>query len=106
MNFLPSTKCDEAFDEIEVYQVKIVNIWLKQRTSRKYYTEIDGLADDLDLDKILKCWRHEFHCSAAKTLNKNEDRIIRLQGDQRNLVLAFLLDEKIIGREHIKIHGF
>ena len=106
MEFLKSTKCDEAFDQEEEYEIQIVHIWLRQRTSRKYITEVSHLASDLNLNKIMKCWRHEFHCSVTKTYNTKKEKIIRLQGDKRNLVFDFLVQENIIAKEYIKIHGF
>ena len=106
MEFLSSTKCDDAFDDIENYEIEEVHIWLRQRTTRKYITDVQGLAKDLNLKKIMKYWRHEFHCSVTKKLNKNKQKIIRLQGDKREQVYEFLLNEKIIEKEHIKIHGF
>ena len=106
MEFLNSTKCDEAFNDVENYKVEEVHIWLRQRTTRKYITDVQGLASDLNLNKIMKCWRHEFHCSVTKTFNKNKEKIIRLQGDQRDMVYNFLINEKIIEKENIKIHGF
>ena len=83
-----------------------VHIWLKQRSSRKYVTEVQNLAKDLNLNKIVKCWRHEFHCAVAKIKTKDKGKILRLQGDQRQLVLNFLVQEKIIAKEKIKVHGF
>lgn len=106
MEFLASTKCDDAFDEVETYEVITIHIWLRQRTTRKYITEVQGLATDLNLNKIMKYWRKEFNCSVAKVLNKNKEKILRLQGDQRELIHKFLLQEKIIDKEYIKIHGF
>ena len=106
MEFLQSTKCDEAFDEVEDYEIGFVHIWLRQRSGKKYITEISGMATDLNLTKIMKYMRHSFHCSVAKTVDKNKQDIIRLQGDQRELVVIFLTTENIIGRDYIKIHGF
>lgn len=110
MDFLGSTKCDDIFDEVEEGQTKrvdeVVHIWLRQRTGRKYITEVEGLAKDLDLKKIIKYWRHEFNCSVAKTVNKDNKKIIRLQGDKRENIVNFLLSEKIIDKEKIKVHGF
>ena len=106
MEFLSSTKCDEAFDEAEKGETSMVHIWLRQRTGRKYITEISGLAIDLNLNKIAKYMRHEFHCSAVKTRSKTNELIIRLQGDQRELVFSFLIVEKIISKEYLKVHGF
>jgi translation initiation factor SUI1 len=110
MEFLSSTKCDEAFDDVENYKVEIVHIWLRQRTGRKYTTEVTGLASDLNTNKIMKCWRHEFHCSVAKTYKKKDkekkEKVIRLQGDKRDEILNFLVIENIISKDNIKVHGF
>lgn len=110
MQFLASTKCDEAFHDVETYEIQPVHIWLKQRTGRKYITEVTGLASDLNTNKIIKCWRHEFHCAVSKIYKKKDDdtkeKILRLQGDKRDLVYNFLIEEKIIAKENIKMHGF
>lgn len=109
MEFLTSTKCDAIFDQDEDGVERVeddVHIWIRQRSGRKYITEVEGLASDLNLKKIMKCWRKEFHCSVAKTVNKKGNKILRLQGDKRDLILNFLLEEKIIDKEKIKMHGF
>jgi translation initiation factor 1 len=113
MDFLQPLRCDDAFEEAEgaTGQIQIVHLWLKQRTGRKYFTEVEGLAEDLNWQKIMKFWRHQFHCDVSRIVNKDEKgkivkKIIRLQGDQRNLVLNFLIEEKIISKENIKTHGF
>ena len=106
---LNNTKCDAIFDQDSDGVERIeedVHIWVKQRTGRKYMTEVEGLAPDLNLKKIIKCWRKEFHCSVTKTRNNKGNRIIKLQGDKRDLILNFLLDEQIIDKEKIKMHGF
>ena len=103
---LPSTKCDDMFDEEEEYEVQLVHIWIRQRGGRKCITEVNGLASDLNLKKIMKCWKMEFHVSVSKIKNEKGEKFIRLQGDQRDNVYKFLLEEKIITKEHIKIHGF
>lgn len=110
MEFLNSTKADAIFDEVDGNENGVVqedvHIWLRQRTGRKYITEVEGLAPDLDLKKIMKYWRHEFSTSVAKTKNKDGKKIIRLQGDKRDLIFNFLINENIIDKNKIKIHGF
>ena len=112
MEFLTSIKCDNVFDQEEEYDVEKVHIWLRQRGGRKCITEVSGLASDLNLKKIIKCWKNEFHVSVSKIVNdkndKNdkEEKFIRLQGDQRDKVYKFLIEERIIEKQHIKIHGF
>lgn len=112
MEFLNSIKCDEAFDEAENYDIGIIHIWVIQRNGKKCYTDVKGLSSDLDLKKLTKYWGHEFHCSAVQIKERDEKeptkniKFIRLQGDQRVLVVDFLVSEKIISKEFIKVHGF
>ena len=106
MEFLTSTKCDNAFDEEEEYEVEYVHLWLRQRGGRKCIKEVNGLASDLNLKKIMKYWKIEFHVSVSKIFNDKGEKFIRLQGDQRDNVFRFLINEKIIQKEYIKIHGF
>ena len=106
MEFLSSVKCDEAFRQEEEYEIKTVDIWIRQRNGRKCITEVCGLASDLNLKKIVKYWRHLFHVSVTKIKNENNEKIILLQGDHRDNVFNFLIDEKIIDKKYIKIHGY
>lgn len=94
---------DDIFQEEEI---QIIHIWLRQRNGRKYITEVNGFASDLNLDKIVKCWRYDFHVSVSRTVNKSNEKVIRLQGDQRDAIYNFLIDEHIIDKKFIKIHGF
>lgn len=106
MEFLNNGKCDEAFDNEEEYEIQIVHIWLRQRNGKKCVTEVNGLATDLNLNKIMKFWRKDFHCSVSKSLNEDKEKIIKLQGDKRELILQFLILENIISKANIKIHGY
>ena len=106
MEFLSNGKCDEAFDNEEEYEIQIVHIWLRQRNGKKCVTEVNGLASDLNLDKIMKFWRKDFHCSVSKFINEDKEKIIKLQGDKRELILQFLILENIISKTNIKIHGY
>ena len=109
MEFLNNGKCDAIFDQDEDGVERVedeVHIWMRQRNGRKYITEVEGLASDLNLKKIIKCWRKEFHCAVTKTKNHKGNKILRLQGDKRELILKFLLDEKIIDKNKIKTHGY
>ena len=112
MEFLTNTKADAIFDELDNTENGViqstVHIWLRQRnrSGRKYITEVEGLAKDLNLKKIMRYWRHDFHCSVTKIKNIEGKTILKLQGNQQDNINKFLLDEKIIDKSMIKIHGF
>lgn len=126
MAFLGSTKCDGIFDEDdedgamgpgngtkgkqEVNKNGPVHVWIRQRTGRKYITEIEGLATDLNLKKIARYMRHDFKCSVAKVKKQIGENsyinILKIQGDKRDQVVEFLHTENIIDKKYIKVHGF
>lgn len=79
-----------------------VHIRIQQRTTRTYITVIDGLDQlNLDLNKITKYMKKIFSCGGMRTNN-----IIKLQGDQRNNVKNFLINENIISSDNIIVHGY
>jgi translation initiation factor 1 len=58
----------------------------------------------LDVEKILKEWRKNFKCSGNIADGKNEgDKIVKLQGDHREAIKAFLIEEEIATKEQIRI---
>jgi len=84
----------------------IVHIRVQQRSGTKSITIVEGLAEDLDLHKILKALRKTLQTNG--TIIKDDDfgEIIKLQGDQRRSVASFLSTYRICLPSEIKIHGF
>merc|ERR1712190_20769 len=71
-----------------------VHIRVQQRNGRKCVTTVQGLAEDLDLKKILKYVKRMFNTNG--TIVKSEDGdVIQLQGDQRKSIGRFLTEFKI-----------
>jgi len=64
-----------------------------------------GLADDLDLKRILKALKKNFSCNGALAKD-NDALVIQLSGDQRNNVKDFLVDQEICSENQIVLHGF
>lgn len=86
------------------------HIRLQQRNGKKCITSLDGLEEDLDLKRICKAMRTAFSCNGCVTMKEDEDTgIIQLQGDQRENVKKWLLDQQIILKteaDRIVVHGF
>lgn len=95
--------------EIEIIKSKI-HIRIQQRNGKKCITTIEGLEDDLDLKRICRSMRKTFNCNGNVTASKDsEEEVIQLQGDQRENVKIWLLDQEIINKSDISrlvIHGF
>ncbi|GJQ08496.1 hypothetical protein GpartN1_g287.t1 [Galdieria partita] len=83
----------------------IVHIRLQQRNGRKCLTTIQGLDTKLDLNKITKAFKKEFCCNGCVVDDTELGRVIQLQGDQRDKVKKFLVQEKLAEKDLIKVHG-
>ncbi len=84
----------------------LVHIRIQQRNGRKSLTTVAGLADDLDLKRILKAFKKTFSCNGTVIEDEEHGEILQLQGDQRKNVAAFLVDNEICGKHEVRIHGF
>lgn len=88
--------------KVKASQVHIRN---QQRNGRKSLTTIQGLADDLDLVKILKVMRKMFSTNGTILKDDEMGEIIQLQGDRRKDAHDFLVKYNICGKDEIKVHG-
>jgi translation initiation factor 1 len=83
-----------------------VHIRAQQYRGRKMLTTIGGLASDLDLKAITRCWKTHFNCSGNVVFDeKSNSQIIKLSGDQRLKVKEFLVGEGIVRVDEIIIAG-
>jgi len=82
-----------------------IHLRIFQRNSRQCVTTIEGLAEDLNLKKILKSFKKTFHCNGS--IKKEESSLVLLlQGDHRDKVASFIVESGIAEKGLIKIHGF
>jgi len=86
-------------------QQSVVHIRNQQRNGRKSLTTIQGLADDLDLVKILKIMRKMFSTNGTILKDEEMGEIIQLQGDRRKDAAEFLIKYNICGKDEVKVHG-
>ena len=98
---------EEAFTSVGL-QIEKVHIRVQQRNRKKCITSVQGLADDLDLKKILKALKKSFKCNGAIVNDKKggNGEIMQLQGDHRVGIVDFLVSEEIVPKEMIVVHGF
>jgi len=64
---------EEAFTSAGL-QVEKVHIRVQQRNRRKCVCSVTGLADDLDLQRILKALKKSFKCNGSVALSPNARR--------------------------------
>ncbi len=87
-------------------ETNYIHIRIQQRNGRKSLTTVQGLPQELDFKKVLKVFKKEFCCNGTIVDHDNMGKILQLQGDQRKNVSTFLVDEGIVSKDLIKIHGF
>lgn len=83
-----------------------VHIRVQQRNGKKSLTTVQGLKQQYDKAKVLKALKKEFCCNGTVVDDPELGQVIQLQGDQRKNVQDFLLKEKLVKKDQIKIHGF
>lgn len=83
-----------------------VHIRVQQRNGRKCLTTVQGLADDLDIKRILKAFKKNFSCNGALVKDEELGEIIQLSGDQRTNIREFLIDQEICADSQLVLHGF
>ena len=63
---------------------------------KKCITTIEGLDEDLDLERIARAMKRAFHSSTKVTKNKDGTEIILLQGDKSDVICAWLIESQIL----------
>jgi translation initiation factor SUI1 len=77
-----------------------------QSQGKRHLTIVEGLDDDLDLKRICKSMMKMFSCNGKVDEEKN---ILQLQGDQRQNVKEWLLQNEILSKgdlDRLVIHGY
>jgi translation initiation factor 1 len=69
-------------------------------------TPLQGIDTAVDYKKVLKALKKEFCCNGTVVEDPEHGTVIQLQGDQRANVSTFLINEGIVKKDNIKIHGF
>lgn len=82
-----------------------IHIRLQQRNGRKSITTVQGLNSSLDFEKINRFLKKEFCCNGCVIEDAEMGTVIQLQGDQRNNLTKFLIQEGITLEKLIKVHG-
>jgi len=84
-----------TFDDVPERPKSIIHIRKQQRNGKKCLTFIEGLAPDLDLEKIVRYMKKTFKTSGAVIKADNDTFIIQLGGDQRKSAEQFMTKYKI-----------
>lgn len=115
MNLSSSLEINTINTDIELELTKSqleIHIKIKQRSGRKCWTTVEGL-DKIKLpenmtvaeflDDVSRKFKKSYNCGA--TIIKPENSI-QLNGDHRNDIKEFLIKNKLVNENQVKMHGF
>ena len=83
----------------------LIHIRVQQRNGRKCITTVQGLDPQLDLKKIIKAVKKAHCCNGTIVEDEAMGQVLQFQGDQRDAVVAFLVDNELADKGKIKKHG-
>ena len=94
------------FDDIneELFTSK-VTISVERRNGKKCITNVIGMANDLDLKKILSYLKKKHNCNGSIIKDEKHGEIMSFSGDQKENIYNFLINEEIYKKDDIIIKG-
>jgi translation initiation factor 1 len=97
---------DDVFNNIEssLFTSKVTIVVVK-RNGKKSITNVIGMAEDLDLKKILSYLKKTYSCNGSILKHETHGEIMSFTGDQKENVYNFLINEQIYNKEDIIIKG-
>jgi translation initiation factor 1 len=96
---------DLNFDDDSSFSKNIVTISVQKRNGRQCITSITGMAEDLDLKKIISYLKKKYNCNGSIIKDEQFGEVITLTGDQKENVYNFLIAEEINKKDEIIIKG-
>ena len=90
--------------EHDLFSAK-VTISVTSRNGKKCRTNVIGMANDLDLPKILSYLKNKYKCGGAILKDQKYGEILSFTGDQKENIYHFLVSEEIYPSQDILIRG-
>ena len=89
----------------ELFSKNIVTISVQKRNGRQCITSITGMAQDLDLKKIISYLKKKYNCNGSIIKDEQFGEVITLTGDQKENIYNFLIGEEINKKDEIIVKG-
>lgn len=95
------------FEEINngLFENSKVTIAVEKRNGKKCITNVIGMAEDLDLHKILSYLKKKHNCNGSILKDEKYGEIMSFTGDQKENIYNFLINEQIYDKEDIIVKG-
>jgi translation initiation factor 1 len=107
LDFEPQQKATEAALAAAANDSKI-HLRIRQM-GKKWLTLVEGLDDDLDLERIARAIKKELHCAATVDVAPTGESYIKLSGNQRDAVATWLVANEVLTEKESKgrlvLHG-
>lgn len=89
----------------DFFSANKVTISVEKRNGRKCITNVIGMADDLDLSKILSYLKKTYSCNGSIIKDATYGEVLSFTGDQKENIYNFFIDEEIYKKDDIIIKG-
>jgi translation initiation factor 1 len=103
LNYTPDAGAAQLLDRSSKIHIRV------QQRGKKWLTTLEGLDKDLDIHKISKAIAKAFHCSSAVRLDDDEQEFIKIQGNVKEELRAWLVKQEVISereeKERLVVHG-
>lgn len=100
-----SDATDEKEVDLGINRDQPIHIRVLQRTTKKKITTCEGLPEGVNLNKVLRALKKNFHCSASIEKNKEHGSVIKIQGHHVDNIVSFLIETQLGLPLQIRIHG-
>jgi translation initiation factor SUI1 len=92
-------------DNKNIFENLKVTISVEKRNGKKCITNVIGMAEDLDLQKILSYLKKTNNCNGSIIKDEKYGEVMSFSGDQKENIYNFLIKEEIYKKEDIIIKG-
>lgn len=83
-----------------------VHIRIVKRNRRKCVTIVEKIPEEFDLKLILKEIKKKFTCGGAIKRDSDDKVFLKITGDKRDEIKNFLIEEEIMEKDRIIVHGY
>ncbi len=95
------------FEEMndDIFENSKVTITVEKRGGKRFITNVIGMAEELDLNKILSYLKKKHNCSGSIIKDEKYGEVMSFTGDQKENIYNFLINEQIYAKEDIIVKG-
>lgn len=83
----------------------MVTIMVQKRNGKKCNTSVIGMAEDLDLKKIISYIKKKYSCNGSVVIDEEHGEVMIFTGDQKENIYNFLIDQEINKKDEIILKG-